>query len=160
MSTHTSQLWLDDIHPGQRIALPDTDCSAARVASYADLFDARHPIHVDEEFAKGTRYGKCIAHGPLPLAASLASLGDIFGTALIVMTRIGGWDFFGPVPVDTSVPSEAHVTHIGRGRGAVAEVTLEIRLLGADGELLQRGEVGLLVRARPRNETGQGGNTI
>lgn len=145
-------LWLDDIRPGMRIALPDTDCAAARVEAYAEIFDAKHPIHVDEAFAKTTKFGTRIAHGPLPMAASLATLGDIFGNALVVMTRVGSWDFYGAVPAGASVPTEAFVIGITRsGGGRTAEVTLEMRLTDASGALLQRGEVGLLLRARPKD---------
>ena len=41
------------------------------VDAFADVTGDRNPIHVDEEFAKTTRFGKRIAHGML--TASLIS---------------------------------------------------------------------------------------
>ena len=61
----TRPLWLGDIRPGMRVALPAFDCSAELVAGYAELLDARHPIHVDAEYAKTTPFGRPIAHGML-----------------------------------------------------------------------------------------------
>lgn len=89
----THALWLDDVRPGMRLDLPAFDCSAELVAGYADLLHARHPIHVDAEYAKTTRYGRLIAHGPLIIAKLLAMLGGVFGDALQVLLGVGGWRF-------------------------------------------------------------------
>ena len=96
-------LFLGDIRPGMRLPLPGFDCSAELVAGYADLLDARHPIHVDPEYAKTTRYGRLIAHGPLVIAKVLAELNGVFGSALQVMLDVGEWRFYGPVFVGDGI---------------------------------------------------------
>jgi 3-hydroxybutyryl-CoA dehydratase len=146
----TPSLWLDEIRPGMRLALPAFDCSAELVAGYADLLDAHHPIHVDPAFARTTRYGRLIAHGPLVIAKVLAELNGVFGTALQVMLDVGEWRFYGPVFVGDRVAVECHVLDVSAAKGSSAgAVRLEFRVLGSDGSLVQRGTAGVLISRAP-----------
>lgn len=143
-------LWLGDIRPGMRLPLPGFKCTAELVAGYADLLDARHPIHVDPEFAKTTRYGRLIAHGPLVIAKVLAELNSVFGAALQVMLDVGEWRFYAPVFVDAQVDVECFVLDVAAAKGSSAgAVKLEIRVLAADGSLAQRGTAGVLISRAP-----------
>jgi 3-hydroxybutyryl-CoA dehydratase len=143
-------LWLGDIRPGMRLPLPGFDCSAELVAGYADLLDARHPIHVDPAYAKTTRYGRLIAHGPLVIAKVLAELNGVFGSALQVMLDVGEWRFYGPVFVGDEVQVECFVIDVSSAKGSSAgAVRLEIRVLGSDGALVQRGTAGVLISRAP-----------
>jgi 3-hydroxybutyryl-CoA dehydratase len=143
-------LWLGDIRPGMRLPLPGFECSAELVAGYADLLDARHPIHVDPAYAKTTRYGRLIAHGPLVIAKLLAELSGVFGTALQVMLDVGEWRFYGPVFVGDKVQVECFVIDLSSAKGSSAgAVRLEIRVLGSDGALVQRGTAGVLIAQAP-----------
>jgi len=143
-------LFLGDIRPGMRLPLPGFDCNAELVAGYADLLDARHPIHVDPEYAKTTRYGRLIAHGPLVIAKVLAGLSGVFGSALQVMLDVGEWRFYGPVFVGDKVQVECFVIDVSSAKGSSAgAVRLEIRVLGSDGALAQRGTAGVLIAHAP-----------
>ena len=146
----THALWLDDVRPGMRLDLPAFDCSAELVAGYAELLDARHPIHVDAEYAKTTRYGRLIAHGPLIIAKLLAMLGGVFGDALQVLLGVGGWRFYAPVFVGDHVAVECAVLDVSAAKGSSAgAVELEFRVLAADGSLTQRGTASVLVARAP-----------
>lgn len=150
MTSAASALWLEDIRPGMRLPLPGFDCSAELVAGYAELLDARHPIHVDPEYAKGTRFGRLIAHGPLVIAKLLAGMGGVFGPALQVMLDVGEWRFYGPVFVGSQVRVECFVLDLSSAKGSSSgAVRMEIRVLGADGALAQRGTASVLVARAP-----------
>ncbi|MBI5720921.1 MAG: MaoC family dehydratase N-terminal domain-containing protein [Burkholderiales bacterium] len=146
MHGRTRPLWLGEIRPGMRLALPAFDCSAELVAGYAELLDARHPVHVDAEYAKTTRYGRLIAHGPLVIAKVLAMLGGVFGEALQVLLGVGAWRFYGPVFVGDRVAVECTVLDVDAAKGASAgSVEIEFRVLAADGSLAQRGTASVLI---------------
>ncbi|WP_456390831.1 MaoC family dehydratase [Profundibacter sp.] len=139
---------LESLKPGDRITLPDIDCREAAIATYVELFDARHPIHTDEEYARKTSFGQRIVHGPFPVAAVLASLGEVFGETLIALTEIGDWRFLRPVPVGAKVPAEMGILTIDRTSG---RIRIEVRIYDEAGHIAQAGEVGLLLRrARPK----------
>ncbi len=153
MNDPSGVLWLDTIRPGMRLPMPGFDCSADLVAGYAELLDAHHPVHVDPEYAKTTRYGRLIAHGPLVIAKALAMLGDLFGPALQVMLDVGEWRFYAPVFVGTQVRLECFVVDVSSSKGRSAgAVRLEIRVLGADGALAQRGTANVLVLRQPHRD--------
>ncbi len=146
MHGSTRPLWLGEIRPGMRLALPAFDCSAELVAGYAELLDARHPVHVDAEYAKTTRYGRLIVHGPLVIAKVLAMLGGVFGEALQVLLGVGAWRFYGPVFVGDRVAVECTVLDVSAAKGASAgSVEIEFRVLAADGSLAQRGTASVLI---------------
>ena len=52
-----------------------------RVAAYANASGDRNPLHLDEEFAKGTPYGRPIVHGMLVLSLLSEMMTASFGEA-------------------------------------------------------------------------------
>ena len=50
-----------------------------QIARYADAANDHNPIHIDEEFARGTPFGGTIAHGMLVLAAIAEMMTAAFG---------------------------------------------------------------------------------
>ena len=144
-------LWLEQVKPGMRLPLPNFDCTAELVAGYAELLDAKHPIHVDPEYAKQTRFGRLIAHGPLIIAKSLGMLGEVFGEALRVMLDVGEWRFYGPVFVGAKVRLECFVVDMNAPKGSSSgAVRLEIRVMAEDGGLAQRGTASVLLSRKPK----------
>jgi len=134
---------LESLKPGDRITLPDISCHEAAIGTYVELFDARHPIHTDEAYARKTSFGQRIVHGPFPVAAVLASLGEVFGETLIALTEIGNWRFLRPIPVGAKVPAEMSFLNIDRASG---RVRIEVRIFDEARNIAQAGEVGLLLR--------------
>ncbi len=51
-----------------------------RIADYADASGDFNPIHLDHEFAAGTRFGRTIAHGMLVAASISEMMSASFGT--------------------------------------------------------------------------------
>ncbi len=144
-------LWLEQVKPGMRLALPDIDCTAELVAGYAELLDAKHPIHVDEEYARRSRFGRLIAHGPLLIAKSLGMLGEVFGEALQAMLDVGEWRFYAPVFVGAKVRLECFVVDMNAPKGgSTGAVRLEIRVMAEDGGLAQRGTASVLLSRKPK----------
>ncbi len=57
----------------------------AEVAAYAELSGDFNPLHLDEEFARGTAHGTRIAHGTLSLNLLWQSIASTYG-----LDRIAG----------------------------------------------------------------------
>ena len=53
----------------------------AQLAKYADASGDHNPLHVDEQFAAATPYGRTIAHGMLVLAFVSEAMTKAFGRA-------------------------------------------------------------------------------
>jgi 3-hydroxybutyryl-CoA dehydratase len=63
----------DAIEPGQVFTAPSKTLTDAHFLFFSGVTGDTHPIHYDVEYAKGTRFGKPLAHGLL--LASLTALG-------------------------------------------------------------------------------------
>jgi acyl dehydratase len=111
------------------------------VRKFADISGDYNPIHLDEEFAKTTRFGRRIAHGMLSGAFISAVLGNEFKDLKIVYLS-QTMKFTAPVYLGDTVTATATVTNIREERGIV---TLETICTNQNGELLVKGEAAVMV---------------
>ncbi len=81
------------------------------VRAFAELSGDYNPIHLDEEFAKTTRFGKRIAHGMISGALISAVLGYEFKERKIVYLS-QTLKFTAPVFLDDTVTATATVVNI------------------------------------------------
>jgi len=106
------------------------------VRAFAELSGDHNPIHVDEEFAKTTRFGRRIAHGMLSGAFISAVLGYEFAKRKIVYLS-QTMRFTAPVFIGDTITATATVTHIREDKPIV---TLETLCTNQNGEVTLRGE--------------------
>jgi len=111
------------------------------IRKFADVSGDYNPIHLDEEFAKTTRFGKRIAHGMLSGAFISAVLGYEFKERKIVYLS-QSMKFTAPVYIDDTVTATATVTNIREDKGIV---TLETTCTNQNGETLVKGEAVVMV---------------
>jgi acyl dehydratase len=71
---------------------------------FAGLTGDHYPLHIDAEFAGGTRFGTRIAHGPLTfaIAVGLVGMSGFYGDAIVALLEIRSLRALKPVaPGDT-----------------------------------------------------------
>jgi 3-hydroxybutyryl-CoA dehydratase len=113
----------------------------ADIRAFAELSGDFNPVHLDDEFARTTRFGRRIAHGML--GASLIS--TVLGTKLpgqgaIYLSQT--LQFLAPVFPGDTITAKVTVTKIKEGKPIV---TLETVCENQRGEMLIRGEAVVLV---------------
>lgn len=82
--------------------------SKTDVQGFADVTGDDNPIHLDEEHARGTRFGKPIVHGVLLLGIVSKVLGrDYPGHGSIAVSMSVKW--IRPVPVDSEIEVQIKV---------------------------------------------------
>jgi 3-hydroxybutyryl-CoA dehydratase len=111
------------------------------VRKFAEVSGDYNPIHLDEEFAKTTRFGRRIAHGMLSGAFISAVLGYEFKERKIVYLS-QTMKFTAPVYLDDTVTATATVTGIREEKGIVM---LETVCTNQNGETLVKGEAVVMV---------------
>lgn len=111
------------------------------VRKFAQVSGDYNPIHLDEEFAKTTRFGRRIAHGMLSGAFISAVLGYEFKERKIVYLS-QSMKFTAPVYLDDTVTATATVTNIREDKGIV---TLETICTNQNGETLVKGEAVVMI---------------
>ena len=111
------------------------------IRKFAEVSGDYNPIHLDEAFAKTTRFGKRIAHGMLSGAFISAVLGNEFKTKKIVYLS-QTMRFTAPVFIGDTVTATGTVTKIREEKGIV---TLETICTNQNGETLVTGEAVVMV---------------
>ena len=108
----------------------------AVVRAFAELSGDFNPIHLDEEFAKQTMFGKRIAHGMISGALISAVLGNEFREKKIVYLS-QTMKFIAPVFIDDTVTATATVIDIRQDKPIV---TVETVCTNQDGQSVVKGE--------------------
>src|SRR4028118_1414968 len=111
------------------------------VRVFAELSGDYNPIHLDEEFASKTRFGRRIAHGMISGALISAVLGYEFKERKIVYLS-QTLKFTAPVFLDDTVTATATVTNIREDKPIV---TLETICANQNGETVVKGEAVVMV---------------
>ena len=97
----------DALEVGQTFTV-DRHITAEDVQKFADVTGDDNPLHIDEAFAAGTRFGKPIAHGVLLLGIISKVLGRDFPGPGSIAVSISS-KFLRPVPVDSTITVEVRV---------------------------------------------------
>lgn len=111
------------------------------IRKFAEVSGDYNPIHLDDEFAKTTRFGKRIAHGMLSGAFISAVLGNEFKERKIVYLS-QTMKFTAPVHIGDTVTAAGTVTGIRKDKGIV---TLETVCTNQDGDTLVTGEAIVMI---------------
>ena len=116
--------------------------SEADVQAFADVTGDHNPIHLDEEFAKSTRFGRRIAHGMLSASLiSSAIANKLPGPGSIYLSQT--LKFVAPVYLGDTVTARISVTAIREDKPILS---LETICENQRGEVVVKGEATVLVQ--------------
>lgn len=113
----------------------------AVVRAFAELSGDFNPIHLNEEFAKTTRFGRRIAHGMISGALISAVLGNEFRNRKVVYLG-QTMKFTAPVFIDDTVTATGTVTGIREEKGIV---TVETICTNQNDETVVKGEATIMI---------------
>ena len=111
------------------------------IRAFAEVSGDYNPIHLDEEFAKTTRFGRRLAHGMLSGAFISAVLGYEFEARKIVYLS-QTMRFVAPVFIDDTITTTGTVTNIREDKGII---TLETICTNHNGEITVKGEAIVMI---------------
>lgn len=116
--------------------------SEADVQAFADVTGDHNPVHLDEEFAKSTRFGRRIAHGMLSASLiSSAIANKLPGPGSIYLSQT--LKFVAPVYLGDTVTARISVTAIREDKPILS---LETICENQRGEVVVKGEATVLVQ--------------
>ena len=110
------------------------------VRQFAELSGDYNPIHMDEEYAKTTRFGKRIAHGMICGALISRTLATELGSGGIYLSQT--LKFLSPVFIDDVIKIELHVKGLREERGIG---TIGTTVTNAQGEIVVKGEAMIMM---------------
>jgi 3-hydroxybutyryl-CoA dehydratase len=109
--------------------------SEQMVNDFAKVSGDFNAIHMDEEYAKKTRFGKRIAHGMISGALISRVLATKLGPGGIYLSQ--SMKFLAPVFIGDSVTVKLRVKHIKEEKGIA---TVESNVFNQKGEMVVKGE--------------------
>jgi 3-hydroxybutyryl-CoA dehydratase len=111
------------------------------IAKFAEISGDYNPIHLDESFAKETRFGRRIAHGMLSGAFISGVLGmSLPGLRIVYLGQT--LRFIAPVFIGDRITTKAIVTKIREDKPIV---TLETTCTNQAGEQVVSGEATIMI---------------
>jgi 3-hydroxybutyryl-CoA dehydratase len=126
---------------GQRATFSKT-ISEEDIKAFAQLSGDRNPLHLDDAFARRSRFGRPVAHGVLVAGVISAVLGNVLpGPGAIYLSQT--LKFLRPVFPGDTVTATVEVTAYREDKGIV---TLHTICTNQSGHEVVDGEAVLLVR--------------
>lgn len=121
--------------PGQRAERTLT-LTAAHVKTFAELTGDYNPLHFDETFAAGTKFGRLVVQGGLTtgLLHALVAM-DMPGPGTVFLSQ--NWKFTAPVYIDDTITAAAEVVSVHPSKPVTQ---LAIRVTRQTGEVVLEGE--------------------
>ena len=121
--------------------------SKADIAAYAALSGDTNPIHLDDVYARGTRFGGTVAHGMLVAGLISAVLGtSLPGPGAIYMGQ--QLRFLAPVFPETTVTARVRVTEYDSAKG---RLTLLTEVIDDNNVTVITGEAKLVMQSALKN---------
>jgi acyl dehydratase len=142
--------YYEDVKIGEELFSQTRTITESDVVSFAALSDDWSELHISEEFARKSAYGRRIAHGLLGLIITeglklRAGADEFAGIASLGWT----WDFKGPIFLGDTIHVCGRLrdkrTTKKQGRG-IFYLTLQV--VNQRGEVVQEGEHRLMVETR------------
>ncbi len=122
--------------------------TAEHVEAYARLSGDRNPLHFDEEFAAGTKFGRLVVQGGLTtgLLHALVAM-DMPGPGTVFLSQ--DWKFTAPVYIGDTITATATVLGV-HDRKPVTQLGIEV--LRQDGETVLTGEAWCYTFSGPADD--------
>ena len=142
--------WYDEVSVGDRFGTGLTVTEAHLVLG-SGMFGDFNPLHVNEEFARKSRFGTRILHGPFTSALVAAPIGNYCaGTALAYLEH--ACRFKSPVRPGDTLDTQWTVTEkIDKPKHQGGIVVLRCVSTKQDGEVAVEADGKLLVASRPKS---------
>jgi acyl dehydratase len=143
-----------DLHVGMSFRSPGRTITDADLVAFAGLTGDYSELHTSDVYAKGSEFGRRVAHGMLGLAYAhglmWARTGDLRETA-IAFLGIDDWRFLQPIFVGDTIFVNYRIAELrdSKSRPTQAIATFDVEVVDQDNRVLQRGRKALLVSKVP-----------
>jgi acyl dehydratase len=110
--------------------------TSQHVATFAELTGDYNPLHFDEAFAAGTKFGRLVVQGGLTtgLLHALVAM-DMPGPGTVFLSQ--NWKFTAPVYIDDTITATAEVLSVHASKPVTQ---LAIRVTRQTGDVVLEGE--------------------
>jgi 3-oxoacyl-[acyl-carrier protein] reductase len=119
----------------------DRVIGSADVARFVELTGDDNPVHVDDDYAAGTKLGSRVVHGMLTACYVSTVIGTILpGEGALWLSE--KFDFRAPVRIDDTIHVEVKVRHVSPGTRVLV---LDVSVQNQHGKVVLDGEARVQV---------------
>ncbi len=137
MAAHEATHGHVDIGFENKVSVQVTD---KMVRMFAELSGDHNPIHLDDEYAKTTKFGRRIAHGMIVGALISRALNESLGSGGVYLGQ--SVKFVNPVFIDDTVTIHIKVTALRKEKG-IAQV--DTNVTNQRGETVVKGDAVIMM---------------
>lgn len=146
----TTAKYFDDLEVGHTWETAARTITETDVVVYACWSGDNNPLHVDEEFAKSTQFGRRLFHGPGALSVAFgleAALGWKAGTAIAFLS-IDDWNMRAPVFIGDTIRVREEVVELkpSSSKPDRGVVRTRVQVVNQRDEVCQDGDWLVLLR--------------
>jgi len=116
--------------------------TAEDIQSFARVTGDTNPLHSDQDYARKTRFGECIAHGMISAGFISAALGTKLAPHCCVVYLSQTLRFLRPVKIGDTIKAVAEVKGVEPEKRVL---TLETNCYNQNGEPVVKGEAVVLL---------------
>ncbi|HEY4715991.1 MAG TPA: MaoC/PaaZ C-terminal domain-containing protein [bacterium] len=152
-------LYYEDMNIGDEWISSSRTVTEADIVNFAGLSGDFNQLHMDEEFAKKTTFGKRIAHGLLGLCIASGFSTRHPPTAIIAFLGIKEWNFKAPIFIgDTITLRNKIIEKKLTSKGNRGIVTFQKTVINQSGEAVQEGKTTLMIALKQNKSDKKSGN--
>ena len=152
MSDRPKGTFYEDLEVGASYTTKSRTVTEADIVNFAGVTGDYNELHMSEEFAQKTPFGKRIAHGMLGLSMSMGLVQQLNLYQETVIAFLGlNWNFKGLILIGDTI----HVVQAIKSKRETKNpergiVVWEGKIINQRGEVVQEGERTLLVQRKPK----------
>lgn len=143
--------YFDDLYIGQEIISQGRTVTETDVVNFGCITADFNPLHMNEEFASNTQFGKRIAHGLLPLAYAggfSAQTGAFTGTTIAFLELLE-WKFLKPVVIGDTIFLKIIIFELKETSKADKGIVVrKEQIINQRGEVVQEGLKKVMLKRR------------
>ena len=142
-------MYFDDLKIGMTVDTAPVVIEKEKMMAFARDYDPI-PLHTDEEYAKGTIFGKLIAPGVMSFMSVWAKYleNDFVGDELIA-GKSTKMEWFKPVYADDVLSGKVTITDLVKRNARNGLVTVTIDIYNQNGELVLKDVTESVVKCKP-----------
>lgn len=143
-----------DLHVGMSFRSPGRTITDADVVGFAGLTGDYSELHTSDVYARGSQFGRRVAHGMLGLAYAHGLMwprtGELREIA-IAFLGITEWKFVGPIFIGDTIFVNYRIAELrdSKSKPTQAIATFDVEVVNQSGTVVQSGRKALLVSKVP-----------
>ncbi len=145
-------LYFDDLKGGEVFNTAARTITETDLSLFSMISGDWSPIHCDVEYARNSRFGARIVHGPFGIAIAMGMFSRLaeFNGSVLALLEVKAWTFVAPIFVGDTLTLKIEIGALRlTSSGQTGIVERNMTLTRHDGAVVQTGIATMMISCRP-----------